>query len=95
MGTNLHILLCIRGLGLFMMVICIFKLYISESYNLVFIMEIYLIHGPIFFLNAGEPDPALKIVCRQISPIIPHNYKESSFPVAVFTFTVRMGLLEI
>lgn len=36
----------------------------------------------------GEPDPNLKIVCRQISPIIPHNYKESSFPVAVFTFTV-------
>ncbi|XP_073138947.1 uncharacterized protein [Henckelia pumila] len=36
----------------------------------------------------GEPDPALKIVCRQISPFIPHNYKESSFPVAVFTFTL-------
>ncbi|XP_004301796.1 PREDICTED: non-lysosomal glucosylceramidase [Fragaria vesca subsp. vesca] len=36
----------------------------------------------------GEPDPALKIVCRQISPIIPHNYKESSFPVSVFTFTL-------
>lgn len=48
-----------------------------------------------FFLNAGEPDPALKIVCRQISPFIPHNYKESSFPVSVFTFTVGMVLLEI
>ncbi|PQM42259.1 non-lysosomal glucosylceramidase [Prunus yedoensis var. nudiflora] len=36
----------------------------------------------------GEPDPALKIVCRQISPFIPHNYKESSFPVSVFTFTL-------
>ncbi|GAV93042.1 GBA2_N domain-containing protein, partial [Cephalotus follicularis] len=36
----------------------------------------------------GEPDPELRIVCRQISPIVPHNYKESSFPVAVFTFTV-------
>ncbi|KGN52666.1 non-lysosomal glucosylceramidase isoform X1 [Cucumis sativus] len=34
----------------------------------------------------GEPDPDLKIVCRQMSPIIPHNYKESSFPVSVFTF---------
>ncbi|KAJ4838985.1 hypothetical protein Tsubulata_017390 [Turnera subulata] len=34
----------------------------------------------------GEPDPELKIVCRQISPVIPHNYKESSFPVSVFTF---------
>ncbi|KAM7470275.1 hypothetical protein LguiA_008458 [Lonicera macranthoides] len=40
----------------------------------------------------GEPDPSLRIVCRQISPIIPNNYKESSFPVAVFTFTLsNMG----
>lgn len=39
-------------------------------------------------LNAGEPDPELRIVCRQLSPFIPHNYKESSFPVSVFTFTV-------
>ncbi|KAL3814550.1 hypothetical protein ACJIZ3_015818 [Penstemon smallii] len=36
----------------------------------------------------GESDPELKIVCRQISPVIPHNYKESSFPVAVFTYTL-------
>ncbi|KAF7043736.1 hypothetical protein CFC21_053054 [Triticum aestivum] len=36
----------------------------------------------------GEPDPDLKIMCRQISPIIPHNYQQSSYPVAVFTFTV-------
>ncbi|KAK7376394.1 hypothetical protein VNO78_34679 [Psophocarpus tetragonolobus] len=36
-----------------------------------------------------EPDPALRIVCRQISPVIPHNYKESSFPVTVFTFTLK------
>lgn len=42
-----------------------------------------------YSINAGEPDPELRIVSRQISPIIPHNYKESSFPVAAFTFTVR------
>ncbi|KAL8114790.1 hypothetical protein AgCh_021594 [Apium graveolens] len=36
----------------------------------------------------GEPDPELRIVSRQISPIIPHNYKESSFPVAAFTFSL-------
>ncbi|KAJ4717561.1 Non-lysosomal glucosylceramidase [Melia azedarach] len=36
----------------------------------------------------GEPDPELRIICRQISPIIPHNYKESSFPVSVFTYTL-------
>ncbi|KAL5559864.1 hypothetical protein UlMin_036075 [Ulmus minor] len=36
----------------------------------------------------GEPDPELVITSRQISPFIPHNYKDSSFPVSVFTFTV-------
>ncbi|KAI3460715.1 hypothetical protein Pfo_017378 [Paulownia fortunei] len=36
----------------------------------------------------GLPDPEITIVCRQISPFIPHNYKDSSFPVAVFTFTL-------
>lgn len=36
----------------------------------------------------GEPDPDLKIVCRQISPFIPHNYEESSLPTAAFTFTL-------
>ncbi|MCD9561341.1 hypothetical protein HAX54_020402 [Datura stramonium] len=34
----------------------------------------------------GEPDQALRIVCRQISLVL-HNYKESSLPTAVFTFT--------
>lgn len=38
---------------------------------------------------AGLPDPEISITCRQISPFIPHNYKESSFPVAVFTYTVH------
>lgn len=42
---------------------------------------------------AGEPDPKLKITCRQISPFIPHNYQESSFPVSVFTFMVGNGLI--
>lgn len=41
-----------------------------------------------FIIATGEPDPELKIVCRQLSPFIPHNYCESSLPVAVFTFTV-------
>ncbi|EHA8589736.1 non-lysosomal glucosylceramidase [Cocos nucifera] len=36
----------------------------------------------------GEPDPDLKIICRQISPFIPHNYQESSYPVSVFAFTL-------
>jgi non-lysosomal glucosylceramidase len=36
----------------------------------------------------GEPDPELRIVSRQVSPFIPHNYEESSLPVSVFNFTV-------
>lgn len=39
-------------------------------------------------LFPGEPDPELKISCRQISPFIPHNYRESSLPAAVFVYTV-------
>ncbi|KAM3409162.1 hypothetical protein ACQJBY_001871 [Aegilops geniculata] len=36
----------------------------------------------------GEPDPELKLSCRQISPFIPHNYEESSLPVSVFVYTL-------
>eukprot|EP01018_Ginkgo_biloba_P009127 Gb_37177 [translate_table: standard] len=36
----------------------------------------------------GEPDPELKISCRQISPFIPHNYKESSLPTCAFVYTL-------
>ncbi|KAH7439550.1 hypothetical protein KP509_04G066500 [Ceratopteris richardii] len=36
----------------------------------------------------GEPDPELKISCRQISPFIPHNYRESCLPSCVFSYTI-------
>ncbi|GLJ21298.1 hypothetical protein SUGI_0391310 [Cryptomeria japonica] len=36
----------------------------------------------------GEPDPELKISCRQISPFIPHNYRESSLPTCAFVYTL-------
>lgn len=36
----------------------------------------------------GEPDPDLKISCRQISPFIPHNYQDSSLPASVFVYTL-------
>eukprot|EP00897_Mesotaenium_endlicherianum_P001001 jgi/Mesen1/10901/ME000095S10238 len=39
----------------------------------------------------GEPDPELKISCRQVSPFIPHNYQESSLPCAAFAFVVANG----
>ncbi|KAK4750952.1 hypothetical protein SAY87_004434 [Trapa incisa] len=36
----------------------------------------------------GEPDPELKVSCRQISPFIPHNYRDSSLPTAVFVYSL-------
>lgn len=36
-----------------------------------------------------EPVPGIRLVCRQISPFIPRNYKESSYPVGVFVWTVE------
>lgn len=48
-----------------------------------------------------EPLPGIRLTCRQISPVIANNYKESSYPVAVFHWKVentgqgsaRIGLL--
>ncbi|GJQ71601.1 hypothetical protein Trydic_g11303 [Trypoxylus dichotomus] len=31
----------------------------------------------------------IKLVCRQISPVIPHNYKDSSLPCAVFVWSIE------
>ncbi len=31
-----------------------------------------------------EPDPSIRLICKQMSPVIAHNYKESSFPVVSF-----------
>ncbi|XP_049867777.1 non-lysosomal glucosylceramidase isoform X2 [Pectinophora gossypiella] len=31
----------------------------------------------------------VKLVCRQVSPVVPHNYKDSSLPCAVFVFTAE------
>lgn len=84
-GTILHTMHYTQGLGQYMMVI----LALSVSKNGICYKFSFSViaNNPILSI-VGEPDPDLKIVCRQISPIIPHNYKESSFPVAVFTYTV-------
>ncbi|KAG8481126.1 hypothetical protein CXB51_025842 [Gossypium anomalum] len=37
---------------------------------------------------SGEPDPDLKVSCRQISPFVPHDYRDSSLPTAVFVYTL-------
>ncbi len=36
-----------------------------------------------------EPAPGIRLVCRQVSPFIPGNYKESSYPAGVFVWTVE------
>jgi len=36
-----------------------------------------------------QPLPGVNLTCRQISPVIPHNYKESSFPVSTFVWMVE------
>lgn len=36
-----------------------------------------------------EPDPRLRLTCRQISPVIPHNYKDSSTPASIFAWTIE------
>ncbi|HEY9121847.1 MAG TPA: non-lysosomal glucosylceramidase [Brevefilum sp.] len=36
-----------------------------------------------------DPLPGLKLSCRQVSPVIPHNYRESSFPVSTFIWCLE------
>ncbi|KAK7066212.1 Non-lysosomal glucosylceramidase [Halocaridina rubra] len=36
-------------------------------------------------------EQSIRLICRQISPVIPHNYKDSCLPVGVFVWTVENG----
>jgi len=36
-----------------------------------------------------EPLPGISAFCRQVSPVIPHNYKESSYPASTFVWKVE------
>jgi non-lysosomal glucosylceramidase len=36
-----------------------------------------------------NPLPGVRLTCRQVSPVIPNNYRETSFPEAVFVWTVE------
>lgn len=89
MLKSAHTMLYIQGHGQSMMVLLVLRL------RSVWLKIFFFLWGEWFtsyylysFSYAGEPDPELEIVSRQVSPFIPHNYKESSFPVSVFTFTV-------
>lgn len=89
MASTQLTMLCFQELGLFMMVSSFFlvllllNVYILTTTCVIEVPSV--IEVPIFL---GEPDPELKISCRQISPFIPHNYRESSLPAAVFVYTV-------
>jgi non-lysosomal glucosylceramidase len=37
----------------------------------------------------AEPVPELRLTCRQISPVIPHDYRESATPAGVFVWTIE------
>ncbi|NDJ54803.1 MAG: hypothetical protein GYB68_17170 [Chloroflexi bacterium] len=36
-----------------------------------------------------DPDPKMTLTCRQISPVIPHNYRESATPAVSFVWTLE------
>ena len=36
-----------------------------------------------------QPLPGIRLTCRQLSPILPHNYRESSFPVGHFLWRIE------
>lgn len=36
-----------------------------------------------------NPVPGLRLTCRQVSPVIPHDYRTSSLPAGVFAWTVE------
>ncbi|XP_049963211.1 non-lysosomal glucosylceramidase [Schistocerca serialis cubense] len=35
------------------------------------------------------PEQKIRVICRQISPVIPHNYKDSSLPGGVFVWLIE------
>jgi non-lysosomal glucosylceramidase len=36
-----------------------------------------------------QPAPGITLTCRQVSPVIPHNYTESSLPAGVFVWDIE------
>lgn len=37
----------------------------------------------------AEPLPGIRLACRQLSPVIPHNYRETSFPAAELRWRIE------
>lgn len=79
-----HTMPYFQGHGPYMMVLNTFISYYLPKLHV--FLSTYL--STLVFCFLGEPDPELKVSCRQISPFIPHNYRDSSLPAAVFVYTV-------
>jgi len=45
---------------------------------------------PRAFTTYDLPGQPIKLICEQISPVIPNNYKDSCLPMAVFVWTVTL-----
>ncbi|XP_046403432.1 non-lysosomal glucosylceramidase [Ischnura elegans] len=54
-------------------------------------------HGlyPRAWMTYDIPEHNIRLVCRQVSPVIPHNYKDSSLPAAVFVWTIENNSKEV
>ncbi len=44
---------------------------------------------PRAWTSYDQPLPGVRLVCRQVSPVLPGNYRESSYPVGVFVWQVE------
>ena len=44
---------------------------------------------PLAWTVYEQPLPGVRLTCKQVSPVIPHNYQESSYPAAVFEWTLE------
>ena len=62
-----------------------------KSWNTAFCGEYASYHAlyPESWTNYELPGQHINLICHQISPIIPHNYKDSSLPAAIFKWTIN------
>jgi len=49
----------------------------------------YYARYPLAWTVYNEPDDHVRLTCKQLSPVIAHNYKESSYPVGTFEWHIE------
>ena len=62
-----------------------------KSWNMQFPGQLgsYYVLYPESWTVYSLPEQNITLTCHQLSPIIPHNYKDSSLPVALFNWTIE------